>query len=58
MKKDEIIEVGDDECLECYAHIENEYDLYCDDECRDVWHNDNPDFYYCKKEKEWKLITK
>ena len=53
-----IIELGDDECLECFAYIGETWELFCDDECRDGWHSDNPDYYYCEKEKEWKYINK
>tara|TARA_R100001530_G_scaffold21011_2_gene17417 strand:- start:581 stop:781 length:201 start_codon:yes stop_codon:yes gene_type:complete len=38
----EIIEVGDDECLYCFAYID-EAEIFCCDECELAFNEENPE---------------
>ena len=40
--KKEIIEVEDDECLYCFAYI-NEHEIFCSDECQLAFDEENPE---------------
>ena len=35
-----IIEIEDDECLNCYAHIDNT-EIFCSNECDTEWYEKN-----------------
>ena len=39
---EEIIEVADDECLYCFAYI-NEDEIFCRDECQLAFDEENPE---------------
>ena len=39
---EEIIEVADDECLYCFAYI-NEDEIFCCDECQLAFNEENPE---------------
>ena len=43
-------EIEDNECMNCYAEMDNDFEPFCCDECYDEWHYDNPDYYWCEEQ--------
>ena len=43
-------EIEDNECFNCYREIDNDFEIFCCDECYDEWHHDNPDYYWCDEQ--------
>ena len=45
------VQESGDECLNCYANVADKNEIFCHEECRDEWHENNPDYekYECNE---------
>ena len=54
VQQDETATVEDDECLYCQDNLLIIGELFCCEDCYHEWHEENEDYYWCKKEKVYK----